>query len=127
VQPGYYEQGRWHAEPSAGYYDAQGRWIRAETNADANVGEHRGAGLPATSPAFGLARQHDPPRPRRRTLSRREGGEALRRSRHDQPRRRAMPHRGGGLRPRDQRTVMASSTSLTADVREMRRGPVFED
>jgi len=37
---------------------------------------------------------------------------------------RAMRNRGGHLRPRDQQTVMAKLDILTADVRQMRRGPV---
>jgi len=125
VQPGYYEGGRWHAEPATGYYDSQGRWIRVTNNGDSNVGEHRGAGLP--SDIAGRSTWLDQRIHRGLddgTLSRNEGNQALRRLAMINRDARAMRTRSGNLRPRDQRMVMTKLDALTADVREMRRGPV---
>lgn len=123
VQPGYYEGGRWHAEPSSGYYDGQGRWNRA----DANVGEHRGAGLPgdiAGRSAWLDDRIHSGLNDG--TLNRAEGGTALRRLASINREARSLRGRHGNLNPRAQRMIMAELDTLTSDVREMRRGPVRE-
>ncbi|WP_293904708.1 glycine zipper 2TM domain-containing protein [Phenylobacterium sp.] len=125
VQPGYYDQGRWHAQPSTGYYDAQGGWVRVE--ADANVGEHRGAGLPsdiAGRAAWLDDRIHHGLDDG--TLSRDEGGRAMQRLASINREARGLRRSDGYLRARDQRMIMAKLDALTSDVRDMRRGPVRE-
>jgi hypothetical protein len=127
VQPGYYDQGRWHAGQATGYYDSQGRWFRVESNADANVGEHRGAGLP--SDIAGRSSWLDDRIHRGLsdgTLSRNEGNQALSRLATINRDARAMRYRGGSIRPREQRMIMARLDALTDQVRDMRRGPVRE-
>ena len=126
VQTGYYDQGRWHAERATGYYDAQGRWIRAESDADATVGEHRGAGLPtdvAGRSSWLDSRIHTSIDDG--TLNRSDADRALRQLAAINRDARTLQARNGGLRPRDERMIMARLDTLGDDVRTMRRGPVY--
>ena len=122
VQPGYYESGRWHAEQVTGYYDAQGRWIRVD-----NAGSQGRSNAPndisgrSTWLDQRIHRGLDDG-----TLTRTEGGQALRRLAMINRDAESLRNRGGNLRPRDQQMIMARLDTLTADVREMRRGPVRE-
>ena len=123
VQPGYYDQGQWRAGEARGYYDGQGRWMAA--NADANVGAHRGEGLP--SDIAGRSTWLDQRIHRGLsdgTLNRNEGSQALRRLAAINRDARGMRNRNGGLGQRSQRMIMARLDVLTSDVRDMRRGPV---
>jgi len=126
VQPGYYEQGRWHAEPTTGYYDARGGWVRADTAGDRadpqrNSGPSDIAGR-QTWIGDRIHRGLDDG-----TLTRAEGGQALRRLATIGRQARNLQNRDGDLRPRDQQMIMAKLDALSGDVREMRRGPVRED
>lgn len=123
VQPGYYEQGRWHAEQVTGYYDSQGRWIRGESDAD--QGRVNAPSDIAGRSAWLDERIHHGLDDG--TLSRREGGQALRRLAGINRDARSLQSRDGDLRPRDQQVIMARLDTLTAEVREMRRGPVRND
>ncbi|WP_293677733.1 glycine zipper 2TM domain-containing protein [uncultured Phenylobacterium sp.] len=121
VQPGYYENGRWHAEQVTGYYDTQGRWIRVDNSS------YRSGRSNAPSDVAGRQTWLDE-RIRRGlddgTLTRAEGGQALRRLESINREARALRNRGGDLRPRDEQAIMAKLDVLTRDVRDMRRGPI---
>jgi hypothetical protein len=124
VQPGYYENGRWHAEQASGYYDSEGRWVRVDNNA----GYHGRSNAP--SDINGRSTWLDQRIHRGLddgTLTRAEGGQALRRLALINRQTQSLRNRGGNLRPRDQQMIMARLDILTADVREMRRGPVRDE
>lgn len=121
VQPGYYDQGQWRPGPTTGYYDTRGRWIRVEHSATQYSG--------ARAPTDISGRQmwlDDQIRDgvRDGAITRYEGDRALRTLASIGRDERSLRTRRGGLSPRSQQMIQARLDTLTADVREMRRGPV---
>lgn len=121
VQPGYYDQGKWRPGATTGYYDTQGRWIRVEHSGTQSNGR-RGPTDISGRQAWLDERIRDSVQDG--AMTRLEGDRALRTLASIGREERNLRRRNGTLTPRSERMIQARLDTLTADVREMRRGPV---
>ena len=121
VQPGYYEQGKWRPGATTGYYDTQGRWVRVEQSGT-QYGGNRGPTDIDGRQAWLDDRIRDSMRDG--AITRSEGDRALRSLAAIEREERTLRNRNGVMPPRGERLIQARLDTLTADVREMRRGPV---